>query len=271
MEERRGLIWLYELGVRGRKAEELYSTYGSYGKIFKDRRRWQAGLGDIIYSEKLRAYNQQDGPEKLCELYIKNNIEVVTKTDTDYPDEWLEIEGMPPVVYIKGNKQLLKEKGAAIVGSRNASLWAMRNVDKVVEIFVGKDIPIVSGLARGIDSLAHIKTLERGGRAVAVLAHGLDSIYPKENEGLAKAIIDRGGMLIGEVPIGETIEKYYFLLRNRIIVGLAGAVVVVEAQEKSGTVATAHWALEMGRELYCMSGSPGCEMLIAEGARRLTM
>jgi DNA processing protein len=145
------------------------------------------------------------------------------------------------------------------------------NSKLVVKIFVENGVPIVSGLAKGVDAVAHKETLLYKGHTIAVLAHGLDRIYPTEHTGLANEIVKSNGMLLSEIPLSEQIQKEYFVQRNRIIVGLSQAVVVVEAGEKSGTVSSAHWAMEMGRELFCISGSPGCEMLIAEGARRLDM
>jgi DNA processing protein len=271
MEEKDFLIWLNEIGVRDKVATDLLENFGSYSDIFYNKNKWLGKVKVPIHSDKLRAYSSVGSLKTISELYLKKGIEIVTSFDAEYPTEWKGWDDMPKVVYIKGNKQLLSSPGIAVVGSRNASSLGLLNSKLVVKIFVENGVPIVSGLAKGVDAVAHKETLLYKGHTIAVLAHGLDRIYPTENTGLANEIVKSNGMLLSEIPLSEQIQKEYFVQRNRIIVGLSQAVVVVEAGEKSGTVSSAHWAMEMGRELFCISGSPGCEMLIAEGARRLDM
>lgn len=203
-------------------------------------------------------------------------IEELNIEDIGYPFLLKQIYSAPKKIYVLGNKEILREKSIAIVGCRNCSEYG-KKVTKNLAYKLGKrNIITVSGLARGIDTYCHIGTLEAKGRTIAVLAHGLDMIYPIENRNLAKEIIKNGGALVSEYPVGVKPEKNNFPIRNRIISGLAEKTVIVEAKEKSGALITAGFSLEQGREVFAVPGSiysntsSGTNELIKQGASVLT-
>lgn len=204
------------------------------------------------------------------------NIEEIKLGELAYPYLLSQIHNPPKKLFVLGNKEILREKSIAIVGCRECSEYG-RIVSKKLAYNLGmKNIITVSGLARGIDTYAHIGTIEAKARTIAVVAHGLDMIYPKENRELAKKILEFGGAIISEYEIGQKPKKMHFPLRNRIISGLAKSTVVIEAKERSGSLITADFALEQGREVFAVPGniysenSIGTNRLISQGANILT-
>jgi len=186
-----------------------------------------------------------------------------------YPALLAEIETAPPVLTVKGDAGLFERNAVAIVGARNASAAACRFARQLAHALGGAGIAIVSGLARGVDSAAHDGALESG--TIAVIAGGIDVVYPPENEARQQAIAARG-LLVAEQPPGVEPRARHFPYRNRIIAGLTRGTVVVEAAPKSGSLITARHAAEFGREVMAVPGSPldpraqGCNLLIREGA-----
>ena len=182
-----------------------------------------------------------------------------------YPPLLLEVTNHPDRLYVRGESKVLLEKMVAVVGSRKMSVKGEEVTRRVVKQLVDMEMVVVSGLARGVDSVAHAECLRLGGRTVAVLAHGLDWVYPRENAGLAEKIVERGGALVSQLEEGVRPERYFFPLRNRLIVGMCLGVVVIEAEIKSGTMTTANWAAELNRKVWVVRGSPGTDLLINEG------
>lgn len=189
--------------------------------------------------------------------------------DADYPVLLSHLDNAPPVMCIKGNLALLSRAAVAMVGARNASAGACRFARELAFQLGQMEITVVSGLARGIDTAAHAGSLDNG--TVAVIAGGIDNIYPPENGALQDAIAERG-LLIAEQPPGTEPRARHFPYRNRIIAGLCAGTVVIEAAPKSGSLITARLAAEAGREVMAIPGSPldprsrGCNQLIREGA-----
>lgn len=183
-----------------------------------------------------------------------------------------EIKSKPKQLYVLGNIDLLKRKSVSIVGARNCTEYGAKTAKKLAYNLSKQNIIIVSGLAKGIDTHAHIGALEAQGKTIAVVANGLDMIYPKENRNLAKKILYTGGAIISEYEIGTKPLKENFPARNRIISGISVATIVVEAEEKSGSLITANFALEQGRSIYAVPGniyskySKGSNELIKNGA-----
>jgi len=174
--------------------------------------------------------------------------------DPDYP-EWLTtIEDAPPVLSVLGNVSLLSQTSVAVVGARNASANAKRFTQTIAENLGQKGQIIVSGLARGIDTAAHVSSLKTG--TIAVVAGGIDQIYPSENTDLYHEIA-KHGCVISEMPFGTAPTAHHFPRRNRIVSGLAKGVVVVEASMRSGSLITARLAAEQGREVFAIPGFPG--------------
>ncbi len=186
-----------------------------------------------------------------------------------YPRALAEMENAPPLLTAKGKLSLLEQPMVAIVGARNASAAACRFARGLAHDLGREGVTVVSGLARGIDSAAHDGSLESG--TIAVIAGGIDVHYPPENEARQKEIAERG-LLIAEMPPGTEPRARHFPYRNRIIAGLAGGTVVIEAAPKSGSLITARLAAEAGREVMAVPGSPldpraqGCNSLIRDGA-----
>ncbi|MEX0307987.1 MAG: DNA-processing protein DprA [Ruegeria sp.] len=187
----------------------------------------------------------------------------------DYPDALRDIADAPPMLWAIGDPAILQRKAIAMVGARNCSSLGARMARALAADLGKNDFVVVSGLARGIDTSAHLAALETG--TVAVMAGGVDVIYPTENADLARSIADTG-LRLSEQPIGTTPQARHFPRRNRIISGLAQAVVVVEAAAKSGSLITARDALDQGREVLAVPGHPfdaraaGCNLLIRDGA-----
>ena len=186
-----------------------------------------------------------------------------------YPSALAAIEDAPPILTVLGEAQLLQRPMIAVVGARNASANGRRLArDLAAELGLGR-LVVISGLARGIDAAAHLGALETG--SVAVVAGGANVVYPEENRGLYDALV-RQGAVVAELPLGTEPQARHFPRRNRIISGMALGVVVVEAAARSGSLITARFALEQGREVFAVPGSPldprarGCNDLLRHGA-----
>lgn len=206
---------------------------------------------------------------KESEFMERHGITSLSLTDDDYPSRMTDIDKAPVTVFKLGNADLEAEKMLSIVGTRHATAYGMRYVAKLVEdlapYFPG--MVIVSGLALGIDSAAHEAALKAGLPTVAVVAHGLNTIYPAQNRDLARRIIAEGGAVISEYPSGVTPYRSRFLERNRIVATMTDAVLVAESADKGGAMSTAAVASSYGRELLALPGRIGDEM--SAGCNRL--
>ena len=193
-----------------------------------------------------------------------------------YPEKLKNIDCPPKQLYCLGNLELLNMKSIAVIGSRNYSGYGKRAAREFAYNLAKNNICIVSGLARGIDSFSHIACLDAKGKTIAVLGSGVDVIYPKENKELFYRIIDNGGLIISEYPLGTSPRKQNFPARNRISSGLSDGVLVIEARKNSGTNITVDFALEQGRDVFVIPGniysktSDGTNFLIKEGAIPVT-
>ncbi len=206
----------------------------------------------------------------------REGARLVTWQDDEYPPRLRHIHNSPPVLYVKGEILPQDEWAVAAVGTRIPTTYGRQLVDEIAGGLAKSGITIVSGLARGIDSLAHRAALRVGGRTIAVLGCGIDIVYPHEHRGLAKNIIQRGA-IITEYPLGTPPEGGNFPARNRIISGLSLGTLVIEAGKRSGALITADYALEQGREVFALPGnvnspkSLGTNRLIQEGAAKLVI
>jgi DNA processing protein len=204
----------------------------------------------------------------------ENGIQVFTILDTDYPERLRMISSHPVVLYYVGenSKKIFEQKYfSAVVGTRKPTPYGTAATYRIVSGLVSRQVVIISGLARGIDSLAHQITIEKGGFTIAVLGCGINVIYPPENKELMNRIVEKG-MIISECPPDVKPIKSYFPARNRIISGLADSVAIIEASRKSGTMITAGYAADQGKDLYAVPGSifspssQGTNRLIQDGA-----
>ncbi|MCX5876244.1 MAG: DNA-processing protein DprA [Deltaproteobacteria bacterium] len=210
--------------------------------------------------------------DKELRLAEDTGITLLCWDDPLFPPLLKEISDPPPILYVLGSPQLLSAPGIAMVGARAASSYGLQVAERLAMEMARHDLVITSGLALGIDTAAHRGALAAGGKTIAVMGCGLDIIYPSQNKKLHAQIIDHGA-IISESPLGTQPEAFRFPARNRIISGLSLGVVVVEAAHRSGTLITAHQALEQGRDVFAIPGridspkSEGCHRLIQEGAK----
>jgi DNA processing protein len=229
------------------------------------------GLGERVAGE-IRKGPLEKAVKREFALLEKVGGTILTLRDDAYPRRLKDIYDPPVLLYVRGELRREDELAVAIVGSRKTSPYGRWFTEKIGQDLAGHGVTIVSGLARGIDSVAHIGALEGGGRTIAVLGCGIDVIYPSENRNLFQQIVGHGAVL-SEFPMGSPPEGGHFPRRNRIISGLSIGVVIVQASAKSGSLITAKYALEQGREVFAVPGNVGAEgsrgtnQLIKEGAK----
>lgn len=205
-------------------------------------------------------------------------VKKITLQSNSYPAPLREIAAPPKELYYLGAEpeMWLDRPRVAVVGSRNVTPYGRSVTESLVRSLAERGIRIVSGLALGVDAIAHQVATEVGGAHIAVLANGLDQIYPASNTSLARKLLEQGGALISEYPEGTPSYKQHFVARNRIVAGLADALLITEASEKSGTLHTARFALERGQDVLVVPGnitnpnSVGCNNLIKAGATPVT-
>jgi DNA processing protein len=229
------------------------------------------GLGDDDLCDFAAS---RDRAEALARDLESRGIGVAARCDPWYPALVREIGGAPPLLFLRGSLVEGDSRAVAIVGSRRPSLAGLRLASQLAGDLAARGFTIVSGLARGIDSAAHLGALDAGGRTIAVLGSGIDVVYPPENAGLADRIVASGaGAVVSEFPPGSRPLKHNFPRRNRLVSGLALGTVVVEAGEKSGALITAGFALDQNRTVFAVPASPGqartrgSNRLLKEGAR----
>ena len=230
-------------------------------------------------SDKIVQNMQKAKDAKLLEKYekyiLKNDIKIINISDDNYPAKLKNIYAPPITIFAKGDISLLNSKSIAIVGSREPSKYGIYVAEKFSKELSKEGITIVSGLARGIDTFAHVGALSSFGKTIAVLGSGIDVVYPKESAKYYREISEKG-LIISEYIVGTAPESKNFPQRNRIISGLSDGVLVVEARKNSGTMITTDFALEQGKELYVIPGnitsnlSAGTNNLIKEGAKLVT-
>lgn len=243
---------------------------------------WRAGAADLLAAglepklvERTLALRAGLNLDREMERLEKLGISVLIQGGPDYPARLAQVENAPPLLYCKGQLTERDELALAVVGTRQATAYGRQATSQLCTELAAQCITIVSGLAKGIDTIAHRAALEAGGRTVAVLGCGLDIIYPPENQSLATQIIENGAMLSEYAP-GTQPEAANFPPRNRIVSGMSLGVLVIEAGAKSGALITSDFANEQGRDVYALPGSifsrmsDGPNRLIRQGARPVT-
>jgi len=271
---KKSLLWLRILTVSGAspktwlKLREIFSleeiasfidTDTGRERIFRLTGRRVGPPDETSLKEQLR-------------LLEKGAFEITGLEDPDYPHLLREIAVPPPVLYYRGDLSSLKKPSICIVGSRAATRSGLLIAKRLAMELSCMGIHVVSGLARGVDTYAHIGALESGGGTSAVLGTGIDMIYPDENRSLAIKIEEKGGAIITEFPPGTPPHRHNFPRRNRLLSGLTLGTIVVQADLKSGAMGTAMWALEQNREVFAVPGpidsplSRGPHSLIKKGA-----
>jgi len=230
----------------------------------------EARLGKTLIERVIQAREGVD-LDKLWERIEKQGIKILTWQDESYPQRLKEIDQPPPVLYIRGNYLPDDLFAVAIVGTRRVTPYGRQITEELSAFLAANGITVISGLARGVDAIAHQSTLKAGGRSIGVLGSGVDKIYPPEHRGLAEQMMERGAIISDYAP-GTPPDASNFPPRNRIISGLSLAVVVIEAGETSGALITSEFAAEQGREIFAVPGSilapqsKGTNKLIQQGA-----
>ena len=237
--------------------------------------RPRVGLGDRLRADDLNllelAHSLRSHAQAVRAEARTRGIDVIAWNEPAFPAALLTLTDLPPALWYHGRLEALDDVAVAIVGSRAASAVAIETASRIAADLASRGITVVSGLARGVDSAAHRGALETG-RTAAVLGSGFDRLYPADHEPLAAQIV-RDGVVISEYPPATPPLPMYFPMRNRLISGLSRAVVVIEANEKSGSLITAACALEQGRDVMAVPGNVlsgrnrGAHALIRDGAK----
>ncbi|MFU8773263.1 MAG: DNA-processing protein DprA [Anaerolineales bacterium] len=233
----------------------------------------QAGLSSKIV-QNLVAVRSNISLDSVWQRIQDQGITTLTWEDENYPRRLMEIDQPPPVLFVRGEICAEDAWSVAVVGTRRVTAYGRQIAEDVAATLARNGVTVISGLARGVDAIAHLAALNAGGRTIAIMGSGIDRIYPPENRELAERIISKGA-LVSDYPPGTPPDASNFPPRNRIISGLSMAVVVVEAGNKSGALITAAFAADQGREVFAVPGnitapqSQGTNRLIYNGARPL--
>ncbi|MES1043042.1 DNA-protecting protein DprA [Heyndrickxia oleronia] len=210
--------------------------------------------------------------DQILSTYQKHHIYCLTVFDPDYPYLLKQCYNPPLALYVIGNVSLLNSPCVAIVGSRKGNIYGRKAIEQILPTLIKKKITIISGLAKGIDTMAHEMTILHGGKTICVLGSGFFHIYPQENRRLAENM-KKEHLLLSEYPPNTKPQRWHFPMRNRIISGLSKGIVVIQAEEKSGSLITADFALQENREVFAIPGSvvdplsKGTNFLIQQGAK----
>jgi DNA processing protein len=261
-------------GIGSRTYQRLLEQFGSATAILDASRNDLSGF-DFLKPDTLAqltsARNRLD-PAQIIELCEQDQIDILSLQDERYPSQLRTIPDPPPILYAKGTLLPSDSFSIAVIGTRRCTPYGERQTERLTSALVQNGFTIISGLARGIDGIAHHAALKSGGRTLAVLGSGLCRIYPPEHQPLAQAIIDSGGCILSEYPPLHPSAKWTFPQRNRIVSGLSLGVLVTEAPLKSGAMISVRMAGEQGRDIFAVPGSiespasSGCNQLIRDGA-----
>lgn len=270
------LIWLSSLGIGNTNIDKILIYFNNLLDLWNAESRQIRLINGL--SNKVRdkiILNKNEEYLKQLFLNIKElNVKIITVYDENYPENLRYIDYNPKVLYMKGNMREEDNLAIAVVGSRKATSYGKWACEKFTKELTNLGITIISGLANGIDAVAHKTALDNGGNSIGVLGCGIDVIYPPNNLSLYREM-EKLGAIISEFPIGTAPFPYNFPQRNRIISGMSMGVIVIEAQEKSGSLITATHASEQGKDVFALPGninsifSGGTNKLIRDGARPL--
>lgn len=258
-----------ELGVI--RAKALLDRFGTAAAIFRAKKKELAsteGIGEIS-AGAIKTWNDFARAEAELRFIESHQIRPVFITDENYPQRLLHCYDPPVMLYYKGNASLNSSRILSIIGTRNPTEYGKQATEQLIHSLAGENICVVSGLALGIDALAHKTALQHGMNTLAVLGHGLDTIYPWQNRNLAKEITAQGGLLT-EFRSHTQPDKHNFPRRNRIVAGMADATIVIETASKGGSMITAELTWNYNRDLFALPGrttdpkSSGCLQLIQQ-------
>lgn len=264
--------------IKGIGAVRLQGLIAYFGDL---ESAWTADPADLAEAglgakgiERILAARETINLDKVWEKIESQGIKILTWSDQAYPARLKEIDQPPPVLYLRGEYLPDDLFAVAVVGTRKITPYGRQVTEEIASFLAGNGITVISGLARGVDAVAHHAALRAGGRTMGILGCGVDKIYPPEHRALAEQMMEHGA-LISDYAVGTPPEASNFPPRNRIISGLSLAVVVVEAAETSGALITAEFAAAQGREVFAVPGSifapqsKGTNRLIQKGAQLL--
>ena len=259
-------------GLGGEKFRSLLIQFGSPAAILGSAAGPLSQYVGPKVADSIAAGADPDRLQAALAWLEHENNHLLTLADEDYPKVLLEISDPPPILYMKGRRELLGRTGIAVVGSRNATPVGLQNAEGFSRALSQAGLTIISGMALGIDAAAHRGGLDGGASSIAVIGTGLDLVYPARNKALAHELA-QNGLILSEFSLGTPALASNFPRRNRIISGLSRGVLVVEAALASGSLITARQAGEQGREVFAIPGtvhspfSKGCHQLIKQGAK----
>ncbi len=269
---RQALTLLNAPGIGPATFKTLHQRYPDLSEIFENSKKIAQELNLDVSTRAYLSEPDFDKTDQALHWAEGQDQFILFQEDEDYPILLRDIPAAPSILFVKGDKTLLNEPQIALVGSRHMSTYGADNARAFASDLAEKGLTITSGLALGIDTQAHEGALEAGGNTIAVMGTGIDKIYPAVNLKLARRIAEQG-CLITEMPFGTSPDKRHFPRRNRMISGLSLGVLVIEAAIQSGSLITARFALEQGREVFAIPGSihspvsKGCHALIKAGAK----
>lgn len=270
----RYVIALSELGLKNNNLISLLQSYSSdIEKMFTDSSVFEGRFELMAYQEFFSNKDLVNAALLKADTILEKNKELNIKTtfytDKNYPKELAKIDNPPAIIYYKGEEfSEVSESAIACVGTRKPTKFSYMAVNYLVPQWVNNNCSIISGLACGVDKLSHQSCISAGGKTIAVLAHGLDIIYPKENKELADRILSSGGILMSEYPVGTKADKFRFVNRNRLIVGLSKAVVIYECDAKGGTMHNVDFATQQKKPIFCPDVGEGT-LDIQTGTKKL--
>lgn len=252
-------IALFKLGIKNEMllraiteydSDSIISLFRGNSDIFLSNLEWVSYKDTFLSQDKLVAALKE--ADEIIKVNEDNNIKIAIYSKYNYPRNLMRIENPPAILYYKGaNPNVGFDKAIASIGTRKPTHFGFNAINYLIPQWVNEGFAIISGLAYGVDRLSHIACLTSKGKTIAVLAHGLDRVYPKENIKLAEAILENGGTLLSEYPVKTRAEKYRFINRNRLIVGLSKAIVAMECEEKSGSMHSIEFAKEQKCPIFC--------------------
>lgn len=263
-------------GIGPTRFQQLRDHFGSAKAAWSAEQASVEKVIGVAFAQKLEIFKKSFSPEKYFSLLKQKRVKIVTLLDESFPTKLKELKNCPFILYVRGDEQILSNDAIAVVGTRKITQYGRDVTEMITRDLVSAGFTIVSGLAFGVDAIAHDVTIENGGKTIAVLGCGVDCCTPSSNQRLYNSIIEKGGAVISENPLGEPPNRGSFPARNRIVAALSLGVVVTEGAEDSGALITAEDGLNLGRKVFAVPGpitsslSKGPYKLIAKGAKLVT-
>lgn len=271
--------WLTTGFLKPWMTREIMETFGTATAVYEAFCRREPSLLELLQPHEREALQVRENRSEMngmAKTMQRLGIHVMYQEEDIYPELLKHIDDPPALLFYRGNPECLRGRCITMVGARAASTEGLRAAEKIAGDLARNGVCIVSGMAYGIDAASHQGCVDADGQSVGVLACGLDVDYPQENGALKQAMLDKGGLLLSELPLGCPAKGEFFSRRNRILSGLSWGTVMVECRIRSGTMLTVHHALDQGREVLVWPGVPGsihsegAHTLLREGARYIT-